>query len=174
MLQRLGARDAHCANIAFEGEYPCLLDCETLIQPRLACAADRAPSRHAWLAESVLSSAMLGPRGRWLRGSIIEQATIGMARTTAGMAMALPHLAGEPQHAGPFIAQVVEGYDEAHRHIDYLREALLTDDGPLRRLAAGRYDCCRARPRSTARSSGASMARAVAVNRWTLPGCAPR
>jgi hypothetical protein len=54
LLQRLGSRDAHYANVLFSGERPCLVDCEALLQPRLRVGTGQA-DWHAGLVERCLA-----------------------------------------------------------------------------------------------------------------------
>ncbi|MBI4693013.1 MAG: type 2 lantipeptide synthetase LanM [Gammaproteobacteria bacterium] len=135
LLQRLGSRDAHRANVLFSGERPCLVDCEALLQPRLRISAGPAD----WPIDTALGTGLLGPRGYWRGGRARLTATLGIeAGAGAGRRASLPRLGAHDMAVSGYERDVLDGYREAWLHIDALHERLVAPGGPL--------DACEALP----------------------------
>jgi type 2 lantibiotic biosynthesis protein LanM len=161
----LEGTDCHLENIVASGEYPVLVDAETLLHPR---AADEPSHRTQaellasnWLAGSVLNTGLLptwelGADGRVAYdvsglGGVGDQQTSARALGWEGvntdrMALAqvpmrveaaqnLPVLDGVPVRLDEHGADVVAGYREMYGFLMEQREALLAPDSPLHALA---------------------------------------
>ena len=118
-LHLLRAVDIHAGNLVAHGEYPIIVDCETLLHPD-----GGLPERYASEDESMMRVGMLPTRSQ--HGSGVS----ALGRTTVG-----PHsplLRGASVDARDFVPHIVTGFQEMHRTVQQIG----TRDPTLRSLIA--------------------------------------
>jgi type 2 lantibiotic biosynthesis protein LanM len=170
----LGATDLHFENVVAAGEFPYLVDIETLFHPRFVAPAskDDADALAAeFLQESVLSTALL-PDLLLSPATLTDTSAIGASpeglaelRSLGYMdegkdsmrAAQVPYVSAAPRHwpvlsgeaVGPerFGHEIEEGYSATYRNLVRSRSELIADNGPIRAFFA---DDIRVIARSTA------------------------
>ncbi len=162
LLYALDANDFHYENVIASGEYPVLVDLESLFAQRLK-SFDRttAPGRAAdAILHSVLRTGLLPrPTGAGLRLGNLDLSGLGAMAGQVGPAVSavaapgtdemhigrkerrvegaqnLPTLAGEVQRAVEHKAAIERGFANVYQTILENREELLAPDGPLASFA---------------------------------------
>ncbi|MFV2071599.1 MAG: type 2 lanthipeptide synthetase LanM family protein [Thermoanaerobaculales bacterium] len=150
----LGANDLHMENVIAGREGPCLVDCETLLQPQLVEAA--VPRGEARGSPSCLSTGLVSFSQVSAEGTVFDVSGLcghggvaGAMRHQAWLdsgtdrirptetvkessrAANLPLFEGEPQDPGRFFGEVREGFRATWRFLKQQRAALLASDGPM-------------------------------------------
>jgi len=154
----LGATDLHFENVLAVGEYPVIVDWETLFQvvgpggggataAALRVIADSVArttllpmrlfsptdfSRHADLSALGYASEQISPFPSlvWDRPNS-DAMRLRHEYGSMGSASALPLLNGERVTAASYVAQIEEGFGEAYEHYARNKRRLLAKDGPL-------------------------------------------
>ena len=164
LMQLLEATDLWVDNLVAAGEHPVLIDLEMVLQPRLPEPPGRSAERQAeaWLRESVAPLGLLAAPMPIVPGVEAEDmGALACARTfltphrseprlevLAGEVRAsregfllwshaehVPTLAGEPVRLTEYLEPLREGYRAMHAVLRRQREVLLTEGGPLARMA---------------------------------------
>jgi lantibiotic modifying enzyme len=135
----LEGSDCHLENIIAAGEYPALIDMETLVQGRRIAVAgagkygvSEAASR-AFLEESVFRTDLLP---RWLielDGTSSDISGLGgVEKQAAGVRqLNVVRLNGKQRFARDYIGQIVDGFQAMYRFLMEQRAALWAAGGPL-------------------------------------------
>ena len=154
----LGANDLHMENVVAGREGPCLVDCETLLQPQLVEAAvprGEARGSPSCLSTGLVSFPQVGAEGTVFdisglcgRGEVagavrhhawLDTGTDRIRPTetisASSRAANLPLFEGEPQDPGRFFGEVREGFRATWRFLNQHRAALLASDGPMSSFA---------------------------------------
>jgi len=156
----LGGNDFHFENVIAHGEYPVLVDLETLFQVPLVPADMDGATAKAWVAlqSSVLGTLLLPrplamakdsdgvvdvsalgdsegqltpfPVPVW-RGGGTDLVRLAYERRDMPSRPSLPQQGNTPALASHYVDQVVAGFEAAYELIHRQRNALLADDGPL-------------------------------------------
>lgn len=163
LLHLLGATDFHHENLIAQGEYPVLVDLETLLHP----APDFAPIKtardqaNAWLSRSVMHTGML-PRRLWgdQQRSGVNLGGLGSAEAQT-LPRAVPDWEGSgtdemrqvrvekqltksenlPGHDGSAVSvtdhvgELIAGFQSMYRFIKNRELDLTSQDGPLMKIA---------------------------------------
>ncbi|MDE3197885.1 MAG: type 2 lantipeptide synthetase LanM family protein [Acidobacteriota bacterium] len=153
VLHALGATDAHHENVIASGEYPVLVDAETLLTPEsglpreqglAACRLARSVRRTGMLpvrigpADSALSydvSALGGARGRTPSIPVWKDINSDTMRVEYEAARieddCLPTLHGQPMPAAGWISEIIEGFSAMFTWLVVRKQMILAPDGPL-------------------------------------------
>ena len=160
LVYLLQATDCHSENLIAAGEYPVLVDCETLLAPRPRAGLPRGDRWSALtqqlMADSVLASGLVPwpdaamaahmntPCGicdaRRAGGEVRSTGWTGIntdrmaLRTVTELPWAqhnLPHVAGRPAHAEDHLDALAAGFAATYRFLVEERPALLAPAGPL-------------------------------------------
>lgn len=164
VLYALGASDCHVENILADGEYPILIDAETLMQPRAAIDAF-----NSWEALSAASEATfydsvlgLGILPRWIprpggekmdvsglgsqpgrRGASqhkvwehinTDQMSLSYERTEHVIGRGSLSLNGHAVNASEYVDEIITGFEEMYRKLIGHRDWLCSEEGLLGRM----------------------------------------
>lgn len=155
LLHTLRATDVHRENIVAVGEYPVVVDLESLLHPPLVPRPNRPPAEaalHAILDDSVLATGLLpaplavgvdlsglsGPSGQRTPHTVLQWNNPGrddwhyVRRPTAlGPAQNVLTLDGRRVDPADHVAEVVAGFRAGYDLLQRVRAELLDDAGPL-------------------------------------------
>jgi lantibiotic modifying enzyme len=164
LIHTLKGKDCHYENLIASGEYPVLIDMETLLHPEIANSPavqiDLCPEISQKLADSVLSTALLPAKELIVANNFLSIDLSGLGKleaqtapspiwkdiNTDGMTVDyeeidfapkanVPHLNGVPATPERFIAEIVTGFDRMYRWLMQHRSQLLAPDSPLMAFA---------------------------------------
>lgn len=154
LLFGLEANDFHYENVIAHGEYPVLVDVETIFQPRYA-NRDRTTDP---LADTVLRTHLLpgtgpsagglevgglsAPRGQAVRLEGVEGAGTDRMQLVRRQALTegsdnLPTFEGRELRSWDYEGAILDGFEYTYRTLMSHRDALLADGSPLTRLGEG-------------------------------------
>jgi type 2 lantibiotic biosynthesis protein LanM len=160
LIHILEGKDCHYENLIASGEYPVLVDMETLLHPEIKTSPsiqiDPSPHITQKLADSVLRTALLPQKELSVANDLllidmsglgkVEEQTVPSLRwkhiNTNGMVMDyeaisfspkanVPTLNGVPVAPKQFIDEIVTGFEQMYRWLMLHREKLLSQDSPL-------------------------------------------
>jgi type 2 lantibiotic biosynthesis protein LanM len=164
LIHTLKGKDCHYENLIASGEYPVLIDMETLFHPEInnspAVQIDPCPEITQKLADSVLSTALLPMKELLVGNDFLSIDLSGLGKleaqtapspiwkniNTDGMTVDyeeidfapkanVPQLNGIPVIPKQFIAEIVTGFDRMYRWLMLHQLQLLAPDSPLMAFA---------------------------------------
>ncbi|MFN6486737.1 MULTISPECIES: type 2 lanthipeptide synthetase LanM family protein [unclassified Nostoc] len=164
LIHALKGKDCHYENLIASGEYPVLIDMETLLHPEIKTSEsiqiDPSPQITQKLADSVLSTALLPMKEILVANNFLSIDMSGLGKleeqtvpsliwkdiNTDGMTMDyeaisfipkanVPTLNGVPVAPKQFIDEIVTGFEQMYRWLMLHQEQLLSKDSPLIQFA---------------------------------------
>lgn len=151
LLTLLGANDFHNENIIAHGEYPVLVDLETLLTPKMPPFAGVSATAQNMYEASVLFNGMLPFHVPLHRGGVIERGGLtGLGGEPTGTSLAwkdkgslsmalqevetysleaknLPYYSGRVQPASQFVESLLQGFRVAYQALLQNRDAILNE-----------------------------------------------
>jgi type 2 lantibiotic biosynthesis protein LanM len=160
LIHTLKGKDCHYENLIANGEYPVLIDMETLLHPEIknspSTQIDPFPEITQKLADSVLSTALLPMKELLVGNDLLSIDMSGLGKLEAQTALSpiwkdintdgmtvgyeeidfapkanVPQLNGVPVTPEQFITEIVTGFDLMYRWLMLHQAQLLAPDSPL-------------------------------------------
>jgi lantibiotic modifying enzyme len=137
LVYGLSGIDCHSANLIANGEYPVLIDTETLLQPQLPAAehsgelsAAERQAHQSFVVDSVMQTGFL-PFWR-VRGTNVSDGS-GLAGTDQNH-QHLPVLVGQCVVLKDYESDLIEGFQQMYHFLIMRRDTLLSENSPWMNL----------------------------------------